>query len=130
MEFPHDIPRTHQDLLKEISLQAHKLSQDSFLVGGYVRDFYLNRIQNDADMDVVTLGSGIALAERVHKSLQTKGMKTSFSFFKQFGTAQVKTPFVELEFIGARKESYRENQENQWSRTVALKMIRIGEILR
>ena len=107
MEFPHDIPRTHQDLLKEISLQAHKLSQDSFLVGGYVRDFYLNRIQNDADMDVVTLGSGIALAERVHKSLQTKGMKTSFSFFKQFGTAQVKTPFVELEFIGARKESYR-----------------------
>ena len=42
MEFPHDIPRTHQDLLKEISLQAHKLSQDSFLVGGYVRDFYLN----------------------------------------------------------------------------------------
>ena len=76
-------------------------------MGGYVRDFYLNRIQNDVDMDVVTLGSGIALAEKVHTSLQAKGMKTSFSFFKQFGTAQVKTRSVELEFIGARKESYR-----------------------
>ena len=107
MEFPHDIPTVHKDLLKEISVQAHKLGQESFLVGGYVRDFYLNRIQNDVDMDVVTLGSGIALAEKVHTSLQAKGMKTSFSFFKQFGTAQVKTRSVELEFIGARKESYR-----------------------
>ena len=104
---PHDIPTVHKDLLKEISVQAHKLGQESFLVGGYVRDFYLNRIQNDVDMDVVTLGSGIALAEKVHTSLQAKGMKTSFSFFKQFGTAQVKTRSVELEFIGARKESYR-----------------------
>lgn len=107
MEFPHDIPTVHKDLLKEISVQAHKLGQESFLVGGYVRDFYLNRIQNDVDMDVVTLGSGIALAEKVHTSLEAKGMKTSFSFFKQFGTAQVKTRSVELEFIGARKESYR-----------------------
>jgi tRNA nucleotidyltransferase (CCA-adding enzyme) len=107
MEFPHDIPTVHKDLLKEISVQAHKLGQESFLVGGYVRDFYLNRIQNDVDMDVVTLGSGIALAEKVHTSLQAKGMKTSFSFFKQFGTAQVKTRSVELEFIGARKESYQ-----------------------
>jgi tRNA nucleotidyltransferase/poly(A) polymerase len=107
MEFPHDIPTVHKDLLKEISVQANKLGQESFLVGGYVRDFYLNRIQNDVDMDVVTLGSGIALAEKVHTSLQAKGMKTSFSFFKQFGTAQVKTRSVELEFIGARKESYR-----------------------
>jgi tRNA nucleotidyltransferase (CCA-adding enzyme) len=107
MEFPHNIPAAHQELLKEISLQAHQLGQDSFLVGGYVRDFYLHRLQNDVDMDVVTLGSGIALAERVHESLRSKGMKTSFSFFKQFGTAQVKTPSVELEFIGARKESYR-----------------------
>ena len=62
-------------------------------------------------MDVVTLGSGIALAEKVHTSLQAKGMKTSFSFFKQFGTAQVKTRSVELEFIGARKESYRRRFE-------------------
>ena len=107
MEFPHDIPTVHKDLLKEISVQAHKLGQESFLVGGYVRDFYLNRIQNDVDMDVVTLGSGITLAEKVHTSLQAKGMKKSFSFFKQFGTAQVKTRSVELEFIGARKESYR-----------------------
>lgn len=61
MEFPHNIPAAHQELLKEISLQAHQLGQDSFLVGGYVRDFYLHRLQNDVDMDVVTLGSGIAL---------------------------------------------------------------------
>ena len=74
MEFPHDIPTVHKDLLKEISVQAHKLGQESFLVGGYVRDFYLNRIQNDVDMDVVTLGSGIALAEKVHTSLQAKGI--------------------------------------------------------
>ena len=105
MEFPHDIPTVHKDLLKEISVQAHKLGQESFLVGGYVRDFYLNRIQNDVDMDVVTLGSGIALAEKVHTSLQAKGMKTSFSFFKQFGTAQVKTRSVELNLL--KKESYR-----------------------
>tara|TARA_B100000575_G_scaffold149939_1_gene119560 strand:+ start:8644 stop:10080 length:1437 start_codon:yes stop_codon:yes gene_type:complete len=107
MEFPHDIPIAHQKLLKEISLQANQLGQDIFLVGGYVRDFYLNRVQKEVDMDVVTLGSGINLAKKVHQSLRRKGMKTSFSLFKQFGTAQVKTPSVELEFIGARKESYR-----------------------
>jgi len=109
MDFPHDIPSAHRAILNEVAQQSKILGQESYLVGGYVRDFYLDRIKNEVDMDVVTIGSGIQLAERVHESFKSKGINSKCSFFKQFGTAQVKTPAIELEFIGARKESYRED---------------------
>ena len=76
-----------------------------FLVGGYVRDFYLNRIQNDVDMDG-DLGLGLHL-QKGCISLSTKGMKRVSHSLSNLVPLRLKTPFVELEFIGARKESYR-----------------------
>ncbi|MEO1023267.1 MAG: HD domain-containing protein, partial [Bacteroidota bacterium] len=77
-----------------------------YLVGGYVRDFYLNRLKPDhLDIDFVTIGSGINMARKVAEFLPD----THLAVFKQFGTAQVKAGAIELEFVGARKESYRRN---------------------
>jgi tRNA nucleotidyltransferase/poly(A) polymerase len=109
MDFPHNIPSAHRAILAEIAQQAKSLGQETYLVGGYVRDYYLDRITNEVDMDVVTIGSGIQLAEKIHASFKAKGIESTCSFFKQFGTAQVKTSAIELEFIGARKESYRDD---------------------
>lgn len=75
---------------------------DTYLVGGYVRDLLLNRPSKD--IDVVCVGSGIALAKAVAKSL---GDDVSVSVFKNFGTAMLKAGDREIEFVGARKESYR-----------------------
>lgn len=84
---------------------AHELGQPVYVVGGYVRDYYLNRLYPDRapDLDFVTLGSGIDLAEAVAKVLKTKQV----AVFKQFGTAQVGWKGMHLEFVGARRESYR-----------------------
>ena len=71
----------------------------AFVVGGYVRDHYLRR--PSTDIDVVVVGSGIALAEALGRELKTK-----VSVFKTFGTAMVRAGGVEVEFVGARKESY------------------------
>ncbi len=109
MDFPHNIPSAHRAILEEVAQQAKSLGQETYLVGGYVRDYYLDRITNDVDMDVVTIGSGIQLAEKIRESFKAKGIESTWSFFKQFGTAQVKTSAIELEFIGARKESYRDH---------------------
>jgi tRNA nucleotidyltransferase/poly(A) polymerase len=70
------------------------------VIGGFVRDIYLNR--ESKDVDFVTVGSGIALAEAVKKRI--KG--SHLNVFKNFGTAQIKTTDWEFEFVGARKESY------------------------
>ena len=95
----------HSALFQTVSDVAHDLGQPVYLVGGYVRDYYLNRLRPDRapDLDFVTLGSGIALAEAVAKALKT----TQVAVFKQFGTAQVGWKGMHLEFVGARKESYR-----------------------
>lgn len=104
MILDYNIPKAHQDIFRLISEASHQTQQETFVVGGYVRDFYLNRIKSEnLDIDIVTLGSGIKLAEKVHELLED----SSLSVFKQFGTAQVKSPLFELEFVGARKESYR-----------------------
>ena len=71
------------------------------MIGGFVRDIYLGR--ESKDIDIVTIGKGIELAELVHKQL---GEDAHLSVFKNFGTAQVKINDLEIEFVGARKESY------------------------
>lgn len=91
-------------IFKIISDCANKLGVDAYVIGGYVRDIYLNRPSKD--IDIVTIGKGIELAELVHKQL---GEHAHLSVFKNFGTAQVKLEDIEIEFVGARKESYDRN---------------------
>lgn len=79
---------------------AHKHHIEAYVIGGYVRDIFLKRPSKD--IDVVVLGNGIEFAELAGKQLKTK-----VAVFKNFGTAMLKTNELEIEFVGARKESYR-----------------------
>ena len=88
-----------------ISVAAKELDIDAYVIGGVVRDFLLKK-KGAKDIDIVAIGSGIALAKKV--ALKLKG-KPEVSVFKNFGTAMVKYGDIELEFVGARKESYHEN---------------------
>lgn len=81
---------------------ADRWQMPCYLIGGYVRDILLSRPTKD--IDVVVLGSGIEFAQEVAKAL---GKGATLAVFKNFGTAQVKKGALELEFVGARKESYR-----------------------
>ena len=94
-----------QELFHQISEAADRLGVECYVVGGYVRDIFLERPSND--IDVVVVGSGIAVAQELKRML---GHKAHLSVFKNFGTAQVKYRHngeeVEVEFVGARKESY------------------------
>lgn len=90
-------------IFKIVSEESQKLGFQTYVVGGFVRDIYLKRASKDVDF--VTVGSGITLAEAVKKRL--KG--AHLSVFKNFGTAQIKTNDWEFEFVGARKESYDRN---------------------
>jgi poly(A) polymerase len=87
-------------VFKLVGEAADSLDRECYVVGGYVRDLLLER--QSKDIDFVTVGSGIEVAKAVSKLL--KG--SHLSVFKNFGTAQVKSRSVELEFVGARKESY------------------------
>ena len=89
------------DIFKRISGTADKLGLECYVVGGYVRDIFLQRPSKD--IDVVVVGSGIAMAEALGRSL---GRGAHVSVFKNFGTAQLKYHGTEVEFVGARKESY------------------------
>lgn len=88
-------------IFKTIAACADELGVDSYVIGGFVRDIYLGR--ESKDIDVVTIGKGIELAELLHKKL---GEEAHLSVFKNFGTAQVKFNDLEIEFVGARRESY------------------------
>lgn len=90
-----------KDIFHKISSAADLLDMECYVVGGYVRDLFLERPSND--IDVVAVGSGIRLADALKKML---GRKAKLSVFRNFGTAQVKYNGVEVEFVGARKESY------------------------
>ena len=94
-----------REIFHQISAVADRLGVECYVVGGYVRDIFLERPSND--IDVVVVGSGIAVATELKKVL---GKKAHLSVFKNFGTAQVKTApskgGLEVEFVGARKESY------------------------
>ena len=91
-------------LFKKIAAAAQELDMPCFLIGGFVRDKIIGRPTKDAD--IVCLGDGIALAHAVAARFQPK---PSVAFFKTFGTAQIKLPDFEVEFVGARKESYQRN---------------------
>jgi len=91
-------------IFKVLSEAADQLKQETFVIGGFVRDLILNR--PSPDIDVVTVGSGIELAEIVAKKL---GPNIQVSVFKTFGTAMLKYQSLEVEFVGARKESYNED---------------------
>lgn len=84
---------------------ADELGLECYVIGGFVRDYLLGRPQVK-DIDIVTLGSGIELAQAVANKIPGK---TKVSIFKNFGTAMIKHEQYELEFVGARKESYRED---------------------
>lgn len=88
-------------IFHKISSAADRLGVDCYVVGGYVRDIFLERPSND--IDVVVVGSGIAVAEELKRIL---GRQARVSVFRNFGTAQVKYHDLEIEFVGARKESY------------------------
>lgn len=90
-----------KEIFHKISDAADSLGVECYVVGGYVRDLFLERPSND--IDVVVVGSGIEVADALRKSL---GRKAHISVFRNFGTAQVKYKDIEVEFVGARKESY------------------------
>ena len=90
-----------KEIFHKISAAADSLGVECYVVGGYVRDLFLERPSND--IDVVVVGSGIEVADALRKSL---GKKAHISVFRNFGTAQVKFKDLEVEFVGARKESY------------------------
>lgn len=86
-------------IFKRISRLADERGVQAFVIGGYVRDYYLHR--KCTDIDVVVVGSGIEIAEALGRELHTK-----VSVFKTFGTAMLRADGMEVEFVGARKESY------------------------
>jgi poly(A) polymerase len=94
-----------ENVFRTLGQAAEELELPAYVIGGYVRDFFLKRGQKK-DIDVVAIGSGISLAQKVQELLP---QSTKVSVFKNFGTAMVKTDDLELEFVGARKESYDRN---------------------
>lgn len=98
------IPCSKEELLtlERIAFAARKLNMPAYVIGGFVRDKLIGRTTKD--IDIVCLGDGIALAEEVASMYKNK---PSVAVYKNFGTAQVKVNELEIEFVGARKESYR-----------------------
>ena len=94
-------------VFKTIGEIADSMQREVYTVGGFVRDIFLNRPSKDYDF--VTVGSGIELAEAVARHF---GSKTHLSVFPNYGTAQVKYRDLELEFVGARRESYNRDSRN------------------
>lgn len=93
--------KINSPLFAQLTETADALNMECYLVGGYVRDLFLERPTND--IDVVVVGSGIKMAEAYAQAL---GRGAHLAVFKNFGTAQVKWKGQEIEFVGARKESY------------------------
>ncbi|MBC7743630.1 MAG: HD domain-containing protein [Flavobacterium sp.] len=87
-------------LFNKLSSLAAKSQVEIFVIGGFVRDIFLNRPSKD--IDILVIGNGIEFAEEVGRNLKTK-----VSVFKNFGTAMLRYKDLEIEFVGARKESYR-----------------------
>lgn len=95
-------------IFSKISEATASLQLDAYAIGGFVRDFILER--GDAkDIDVVAIGSGIELAKKVALLLPNK---PKVKIFKTYGTAMLRYQDIEIEFVGARKESYNENSRN------------------
>ena len=103
------IPCTKQELLllEKISFAARKMQVPCYVIGGFVRDKIIDR--KTKDIDIVCVGDGIELAEQVASLFRNK---PPVSVFKNYGTAQIKLEDIEIEFVGARKESYRSESRN------------------
>ena len=93
-------------IFETISNVGNEIGQDAFVIGGYVRDQLLNR--ETKDIDIVAIGSGIDFAKKTAKKLKSSPIKV----FKSFGTAMIIVDDIEVQFVGARKESYRYNSRN------------------
>lgn len=96
-----------KELLNIIAETAKYMNVDCYAIGGFVRDKLLQR--KTKDIDIVCVGDGIELAHQVAENLKEK---PTVAFFKTYGTAQIKLPDIELEFVGARKESYQTESRN------------------
>ena len=94
-------------VFKTVGQVADGIGRPTYVVGGYVRDLFLGN--ESKDIDFVTIGSGIELARSVAAAL---GKKANLATFATYGTAQVTAPGIDLEFVGARKESYRRESRN------------------
>ena len=95
-----------QRIFKTISKVADQMNQPAFVIGGFVRDQLLMR--ETKDIDIVTLGSGIELAKKISEELHSSPVKV----FKNFGTAMIIFKNIEIQFVGARKESYKSSSRN------------------
>ncbi|NGZ89869.1 CCA tRNA nucleotidyltransferase [Psychroflexus maritimus] len=96
-------------IFEYLTKAADQTNLESYVIGGFVRDFFLNRKKKDIDIDVVAVGSGIELAK---KTAQLLPHQPKVQVFKNYGTAMLKAFDIEIEFVGARKESYAENSRN------------------
>ena len=95
-------------IFKTIAEAAQQINVDAYVIGGFVRDFLLER-GSAKDIDIVAIGSGIDLAQKVAKLLPNQ---PKVQVFKTYGTAMLRHDDIEIEFVGARKESYTENSRN------------------
>src|SRR5215469_5961349 len=102
-----NVTKKESFVFDKIARVAATLGTPAYLIGGFVRDKLIGRQTKDAD--IVCVGDGIQLAHKVAESLKPK---PSVSYFKNFGTAQIKYEDWEIEFVGARKESYRAESRN------------------
>ena len=100
-------PKIENPILHLVGEEADRLGMECYVIGGWVRDLFLHRPSDD--IDIVVVGSGISLAEAVAKRL---GKGAHLAVFKTYGTAQVKKNGMELEFVGARRESYTHDSRN------------------
>jgi len=94
-------------LFKTISNCADQLGLDCYVIGGFVRDYFLKR--ESKDVDIVVVGSGIEMAKLVSKALK---ITSEIKIFKTYGTAMLQYSNFEIEFVGARKESYSAKSRN------------------
>ncbi len=99
--------KTELLIFEKIAFAARKLNMEAFVIGGFVRDKLLKRVSKD--IDIVCIGDGIALAQAVANLFSPK---PDVHYFKTYGTAQIKTQDLEIEFVGARKESYSADSRN------------------
>ncbi|MFK5890807.1 MAG: HD domain-containing protein [Flavobacteriaceae bacterium] len=97
------------DIFNYIFQAATKLQFETYVIGGFVRDFLLKRDKVAKDIDIVCVGSGIALAKEVANLLPNK---PKVQIFKTYGTAMLRFNNLDIEFVGARKESYAEESRN------------------
>ena len=98
----------NHEIFSIISQAASELNEEVYVIGGYVRDFFLKR-GNPKDIDIVAVGNGIDLALQVSKLIP---QNPKVQVFKNYGTAMLRYQDLEIEFVGARKESYSEDSRN------------------